>query len=123
MCEVHTHGQPFNVELNHGRRYVSAYCISSERKFNGWSNFNVRSPEIVNQLACIETKNSRSTLKHLLSKLKVSELKIEKKLGTYFQIFFTSESLSISCVNIVDGSGCEEIVSTPAIEVVTEASD
>lgn len=64
--------------------------------------------------------NSRSTLKHLLSEIKVSELKIEKKLGTYFQIFFTSESLSISCVNIV---GCEEIVSTLAIEVVTEASD
>lgn len=67
--------------------------------------------------------NSRSTLKHLLSEIKVSELRIEQHLGTYFQIFFTRESLSISCVNIVDGSGCEEIVSTLAIEVVTEASD
>lgn len=67
--------------------------------------------------------NSRLTLKHFLSEIKVSELRIEKNLRTYFQIFFTSESLSISCVNIVDGSGCEEIVSTLAIEVVTEASD
>lgn len=67
--------------------------------------------------------NSRSTLKHLLSEIKVSKLRIEQHLGTYFQIFFTRECLSISCVNIVDGSGCEEIVSTLAIEVVTEASD
>lgn len=67
--------------------------------------------------------SSRSTLKRLLSEIKVSELRIEQNLGTYFQIVFTSESLSISCVNSVDVSGCEEIVSALAIEVVTKASD
>lgn len=63
--------------------------------------------------------NCRSTLKHLLSEIKVNKLRKEPNL----EIFCSSESLSISCVNIVDGSVCEEIVSTLAIEVVTEASD